>query len=127
MTGLFTLKVMLEFSAAHALRGYVGDCARVHGHNWKVEAEIKARGLNDIGIALDFKDMRKAMKEIIDTLDHQFLNELPPFDRLNPTAENLAMWFFTQMKPIVQAEQQHLAAVRIWETDRCSVRYSEDD
>jgi 6-pyruvoyltetrahydropterin/6-carboxytetrahydropterin synthase len=127
MSGSYTLKVLIDFSAAHSLRGYVGDCARVHGHNWKIEAEIKTKSLNDIGIAVDFKDVRRAMEEISDILDHQYLNEIPPFDTINPTAENMAAWFYKQLAPQLIAPTQKLLAISLWETERSSVRYSEDD
>lgn len=127
MAGSYLLKVLVEFCAAHALRGYVGDCARLHGHNWKIEAEIKTSGVNDIGIAIDFKDIKRALKEIADTLDHRYLNEIPPFDTINPTAENVAAWFYQQLKPQITGNTAKLIAISLWETERSSVRYSEDD
>lgn len=127
MAGSYNLKVLIEFSAAHALRGYVGDCARLHGHNWKIEAEINTTHLNEIGIAVDFKEIRKSMKEIADTLDHQYLNEIPPFDTLNPTAENVAAWFYKQLAPMIYSATHKLRAITLWETERASVRYSEND
>lgn len=127
MASSYLLKVLIDFSAAHALRGYIGDCARLHGHNWKIEAEIKTNSVNSIGIAVDFKDIRKAMREISETLDHRYLNEIPPFDTINPTAENLAAWFYAQLAAIVNSKTQKLIAISLWETERASVRYSEDD
>jgi 6-pyruvoyltetrahydropterin/6-carboxytetrahydropterin synthase len=127
MSGSYILKVLIDFSAAHSLRGYVGDCARIHGHNWKIEAEIKTAGLNEIGIAVDFKEIRKAMEEIADILDHQYLNEIPPFDTINPTAENMAAWFYQQLAPIFTGRPQKLNAITLWETERASCRYSEND
>lgn len=127
MAGSYLLRVLIEFSAAHLLRGYVGDCARLHGHNWKIEAEIKSLSVNDIGIAADFKDIRKAMDKIADQLDHRYLNEIPPFDTINPTAENVSAWFYQQLSPLVNSTTQKLNAISLWETDRSSVRYSEDD
>jgi 6-pyruvoyltetrahydropterin/6-carboxytetrahydropterin synthase len=127
MAGTYLLRVLIDFSSAHALRGYVGDCARIHGHNWKVEAEIKTHGVNDIGIAVDFKDIRKVMEEIASGLDHQYINEIPPFDTINPTAENLAAWFYQQLAPVINNSTQKLNAICLWETERASVRYSEND
>lgn len=127
MAGYYLLKVQIDFSAAHALRGYIGDCARLHGHNWKIEAEIKTSTLNEIGIAVDFKDVRRAMDEIADILDHRYINEIPPFDIINPTAENIAAWFYQQLAPQIKSPTDKLTAIRLWETDRASVRYSEDD
>jgi len=121
---MFTIKVKTEFSAAHALRDYPGDCARVHGHNWKVQAEIQTKQLNAIGIGIDFKDVKKAMGEIIGILDHQYINEIPPFDSINPTAENVVQWIFEQMDQQISDQNTRLVAMTIWETDRSSVTYT---
>lgn len=126
MPGIYTLKVQTEFSAAHALRGYVGDCARIHGHNWKVEIEITAKQLNEIGLGVDFKDIKRAAREVIDVYEHQYLNEIPPFDTINPTAENIVELFYRQLKSVVNDSVIALKSVTLWETDRASVKYSED-
>jgi len=127
MAGIYLLTVMQEFSAAHEVRGHPGKCARMHGHNWKVAIEVAATTLNNIGIGLDFYDMKQALAELIDTLDHQNLNMIPPFDTINPTAENLAAWFYQQLSRQIKSSTYKIASVQIWETDRCSVRYSEND
>lgn len=127
MTSTYLLSVIQEFSAAHEVRGHPGKCARMHGHNWKVEAEVQATELNDIGIALDFYDIRKALAELVDSLDHQNLNTIPPFDSINPTAENLAAWFYKRLASQISSDTYKLKAIKIWETERCSVRYSIDD
>lgn len=121
----FTVQVQIEISAAHSLRGYQGDCARVHGHNWKMLAEINASSLNELGMAVDFKNVKSAMKEIADIIDHQNINEIQPFDKINPTAENIASWFYKMLASQVNDNRVKLQAVTIWETDRSSVRYSE--
>lgn len=127
MTSTYLLSVLQEFSAAHEVRGHPGKCARMHGHNWKVEAEVQATTLNEIGIALDFFDIRKALSELVDALDHQNLNAIPPFDTINPTAENLAAWFYNKLAPQISSDSYKLKSIKIWETERCSVRYSIDD
>ena len=127
MSGVYLLKVMTELSAAHALRGYPGDCARIHGHNWKLEAEIKTRTLDEIGIGVDFKEVKKAMREIADIIEHQYINEIPPFDKINPTAENISAWFYQNLAPQINDQNRKLISVTLWETDRASVRYMEDD
>ena len=121
----YTLKVQVEISAAHSLRGYVGDCARVHGHNWKILAEIKTKQLNDIGIGIDFKELKKAMKEISDILDHQYINEIPPFDKINPTAENISKWFYDMLSEQINDDIVKLSSITIYETDRSSVKYGD--
>lgn len=127
MSGKFHVKVSIEISAAHALRGYQGDCARVHGHNWTVEAEICCLRLNDIGIAIDFKEVKRALKEITGPYDHQFMNEIAPFDEINPTAENIAAWIYEQLAEQINNKHTKLYAITLWETNRSSVRYMDYD
>lgn len=122
---MFTVKVCSDFSAAHALRGYVGNCARVHGHNWKVEVALRVGELDDIGISVDFRTIRKQTKNIIAQLDHQFINEIKPFDMINPTAENLAKYFFQTLVKQFNTPIIRVADVTIWETDRAGVSYAE--
>lgn len=127
MAGQYTLTVNTEFAAAHTLRGYPGACARMHGHNWKVETEVTASDLDNVGMAVDFKAMKKAANEVGDRLDHYYLNEIPPFDNLNPTAENIARYFYEELSKILNNERVTVSAVTIWETDRARVRYSLKD
>lgn len=125
MVALYTLKVLVDFAAAHALKGYPGPCSRLHGHNWKVEVEVSARALDEIGMALDFKTIRKAAKGVIGELDHHYLNDLPPFTQINPTAENIAAYLFRRLSDQLNRENIKVSAVILWETDRACVRYSE--
>ena len=126
MPAKYTLKVLTEYAAAHSLRDYPGDCRRLHGHNWKVEVEVEATALNEIGIAIDFKAIKQAANEIGDRLDHQYLNDIKPFDQLNPTAENQAAYFYTELSQMLNNDTLRVSAVTLWETDRASVRYTED-
>ena len=123
--GLYTLKVHAQFCSAHALRDYPGDCRRLHGHNWKVETEVEARVLDDIGIAIDFKTIKAATRQLADSLDHQYLNDIEPFVRINPSAENLAAWYYRQLSATLNSAHVNVAAVTLWETDNACVRYSE--
>ncbi len=125
MVALYTLKVLVDFAAAHALKGYPGPCSRLHGHNWKVEVEVSARALDEIGMALDFKTIRKAAKGVIGELDHHYLNDLSPFTQINPTAENIAAYLFRRLSDQLNRENIKVSAVILWETDRACVRYSE--
>ena len=127
MPAEYTLKVVTDFSSAHTLREYPGACARMHGHNWKVEVEIRTCELDDMGMGLDFKTIRHAAKDIAGQLDHCYLNDIEPFDRINPTAENIAAWFFNALKDRLEDERVRVHAVTLWETDRASVRYREQD
>ena len=82
MPGVFEISVATEFSAAHSLQGYPGNCSQVHGHNWTVEVFVRCRALNDIGIGIDFREVKRAIKESIENLDHSCLNEHPAFERM---------------------------------------------
>ncbi|TPV92536.1 MAG: 6-carboxytetrahydropterin synthase QueD [Myxococcales bacterium FL481] len=125
MAAIYRLKTHVDFSSAHQLRGYDGPCARLHGHNYRLEVEVEANGLDDIGLAVDFRTIREAAREHVADLDHRNLNEIPPFDELNPTAENLAMVLYRRLSATLDSERVWVAAVTISETDRSSVRYSE--
>ena len=104
MPGMFEVYVKTHFSAAHSLIGYPGDCARVHGHNWMVEAYVKCKELDEIGIGIDFRDTKKAVKKVIDNLDHFNLNELPSFKDTNPTSENIAKFLYVEIGKIINSD-----------------------
>ena len=127
MAAQYTLKVVADFASAHTLRGYPGACARMHGHNWKVEVEVAADSLDSVGMALDFKVIKQAAREVADRLDHRYLNELEPFSQLNPTAENIAAYFYRELSAQFDGPGIRLRAVTLWETERACVRYGEDE
>jgi len=125
MTACYTLKVVTDFAASHALRNYEGACQRIHGHNWKVEVEVLATRLDDVGMGIDFKVIKRATNDVLDKLDHYHLNDIPPFDEINPTAENIAAYIFKNVAEIINQEHINVSAVTVWETERACVRYSE--
>ncbi len=122
----YTLKVTTDFAAAHWLRDYPGDCSRLHGHNWKVEVEVEARSLDAVGMGLDFKTIRRETRAVTDPLDHRCLNELPPLESINPTAENIAAHIFRELARRLDDGRVRVAAVTLWETERACVRYTEE-
>ncbi|KAA0443089.1 MAG: 6-carboxytetrahydropterin synthase QueD [Candidatus Thioglobus sp.] len=122
---MFVLKIVTDFGAAHSLRDYPGDCARLHGHNWGVEVSVAAEELDASGIAIDFREIKKQTKAIISRLDHQYLNEIAPFDVLNPTAENIAKYIYQSVAELINNQAVRVSEVVIWETPRASVAYSE--
>ncbi|MBU1190242.1 MAG: 6-carboxytetrahydropterin synthase QueD [Gammaproteobacteria bacterium] len=126
MPGIYTLKVLTEFASAHTLRDYPGACARMHGHNWKVEVEVKARALDNVGMGVDFKVIKTAARDIGDRLDHRYLNEIQPFTEINPTAENIAAYFYRELVSALNNERIQVSSVTLWETDRACVRYAEE-
>ena len=122
---MFVLKIVTDFASAHSLRDYPGDCARLHGHNWQVEVSVCSQVLNDSGIAIDFREIKKQTKLVVKRLDHQYLNEIKPFDVLNPTAENIAKYFFDEIALLITNKDVKVKEVMIWETPRSAVTYSE--
>lgn len=124
---MFEIKVKMEFEAAHRVAGYPGKCDRLHGHSWNVELSVAGEALDELGMLVDFKKVKKAAMEILDTMDHQYLNELPAFQQINPTAENIAKYIYEQMEGhAVFAKRAHLKAVRVWESPKSSVVYSKE-
>jgi 6-pyruvoyltetrahydropterin/6-carboxytetrahydropterin synthase len=126
MTARYTMKVVTDFAAAHYLRGYDGPCNRLHGHNWKIEVEATASKLDEVGMGIDFKDLKGHTKVLLDKLDHYNLNDIPPFDEINPTAENLSCYIYTELSKSVNDGRVRISCVTIWETERACVRYEEE-
>lgn len=126
MNPSYTLKILADFASAHTLRDYPGDCSRMHGHNWKVEVEVTATALNEYEMGMDFKTIKTATRELAKTLDHRYLNDIPPFDVRNPTAENIAQYFYQRLSDTLNISTARVSAVTLWETDRACVRYTED-
>jgi len=122
---MYTLKVVSDFASAHTLRDYPGACSRMHGHNWKVEAEVEAVALDAVGMGVDFKVIKNTVRELTDQLDHQYLNEIPPFDSVNPTAENIAAHLFRGLSAALNDQRIRVKAITLWETERACVRYTE--
>jgi 6-pyruvoyltetrahydropterin/6-carboxytetrahydropterin synthase len=121
---MYTLSVDKVISTAHQLRDYDGPCARIHGNNWKVRLEVQSKEVDDKGIAIDFTELDKKLWEVIGPFDHQLINSVPPFDELNPTAENLVKFIFTQLKDKF-AGHLTLKKVSIWETEEYIVSFEE--
>ena len=128
MAARYKMKIVTDFAAAHFLRDYEGVCSRLHGHNWKVEVQVAATALDKVGMGMDFKDIKVATKVLIDSMDHYNLNDVPPFDKINPTAENLAAFFYQQLSEKINTANGNVKVdtVTIWETERACVSYSED-
>ena len=123
----YRMKIVTDFAAAHQLRDYPGVCSRLHGHNWKVEVDVVASQLDKVGMGLDFADIKSATRELIGTLDHRNLNDLAPFDTVNPTAENIAAHLYQRLSKELNDERVKVDAITIWETERACVTYSEDE
>ena len=123
---MYEIMVETHFDAAHFLRGYKGKCENVHGHNYKVQVSIAGEQLNSTGLLMDFVDLRSALKALAERLDHRFLNDLAPFDQINPSAENLAKYFCEGIEPKAQAQGLRVQGVTVWETEITSATYRPD-
>jgi 6-pyruvoyltetrahydropterin/6-carboxytetrahydropterin synthase len=124
MAASYNLKIVTDFASAHTLRDYPGACSRLHGHNWKVEVEVTASRLDNVGMGIDFKAIKTATKKVTAELDHRYLNEIKPFDEINPTAENIAAYIYQGVSELLNDDRVQVAAVTLWETERACVRYT---
>lgn len=125
---MFEVSVEDTFAAGHALRGYHGKCENPHGHNYKVQITLRGERLDNIGLLYDFKDLKAVMGEVVDRLDHQFLNDIEPFKQLNPSAENMAKYFYEECNARLKTAtggRVSVKQVKIWETDTTTATYFE--
>jgi 6-pyruvoyltetrahydropterin/6-carboxytetrahydropterin synthase len=122
---MFQVSVDETFSAGHALRGYKGKCENVHGHNYKVRVTLEGPELDSIGLLCDFTHLKRVIREVTNRIDHKFLNDLAPFDVLNPSAENVAKYFYDETARQMKAmpEGARITSITIWETDTTSATY----
>jgi 6-pyruvoyltetrahydropterin/6-carboxytetrahydropterin synthase len=125
---MFEVTVEAGFSSGHYLRNYKGKCENPHGHNYKVQVTLAGAELDSAGLLLDFKLLKNLLRPVIDRIDHQMLNDLEPFTELNPSAENLAKYFYDltsqQLADLTQGRVR-VKHVTIWETDTCTATYYE--
>ncbi len=120
---MYYLSVSDSFSAAHRLCGYQGACSNLHGHNWKVRVTLKTDVLDDIGMAMDFGIIKQILKNILDELDHAYLNDVPSLGGMNPTSENLAKCIYERFQRELASKDIEVHEVEICESDRSSVVY----
>jgi len=121
-TGVYELTVRGHFDAAHALRGYPGECRELHGHTWDVEITVEAEALDEIGIVYDFKTLKADLADVLAPYDHAYINEVPPFDDISPTAENLARVLYEALSKRV-GPQVRVTAVAVWESPVAKLVY----
>jgi len=122
---MYELVVNLDFAAAHHLRGYHGKCESLHGHNWNVTVKVASDGLDSLGMVMDFKELKALCGAIFERLDHKHLNEVAPFDTINPTTENLARHIYERLSENLPA---HVTVVEVttWESADCGAVYRKD-
>ena len=120
---MYEISVEKHFDAAHYLRGYRGKCEAMHGHRYRVVVKVEAQKLDDIGLAYDFTDLKRYLREILNRLDHTCLNDIPPFDEINPSAENIAATIYSELQDRLAAAPVTLTAVEAWESPEQGVAY----
>ena len=121
---MFLLNVKAHYDAAHYLRNYKGTCEKLHGHRYVVEAGLAFDDVGEGGMAYDFGDAKRHLRAVAARLDHENINEIPPFDEIETSAENQARWFFEEMRKLLGERAEHLAYVRVWETPEQYAQYS---
>jgi 6-pyruvoyltetrahydropterin/6-carboxytetrahydropterin synthase len=123
---MFVVSVQAHYDSAHFLRNYHGKCERMHGHRYVVELTLATTELDEAGIAFDFVIVKKHLRDLAERLDHENLNELPPFDEIEPSAENQARYFYDEMKRLLpEAMGEAVLYVKVWETPTQYALYSE--
>jgi 6-pyruvoyltetrahydropterin/6-carboxytetrahydropterin synthase len=122
---MFQVSVEETFSSGHALRGYKGKCENPHGHNYRVQVTLEGRQLDGIGLLIDFTQLKEVMRGVIKRLDHQFLNDLEPFKTVNPSAENMAKYFYDEISGQLNdlPAGARVTDVVVWETDTAMAKY----
>lgn len=121
---MYYVSAVQHFSAAHSLREYQGKCENLHGHNYKVEVELKGRALTKSGMVVDFTDLRAALDKVLSRLDHKHLNDIKPFDKINPTAENIAKLIYEEMLLKFNTQKVKVHHVIVWESEGCRATYA---
>lgn len=120
---MYEISVEQEFDAAHYLRGYRGKCENIHGHRFRVVARLKKKELDDIGIAYDFTVLRNQLGQILARFDHTCLNDVPPFDKINPSSENIASTIHGELKSVLNNSGVIISSIQVWESPRSCVTY----
>ncbi|MBA7615910.1 6-carboxy-5,6,7,8-tetrahydropterin synthase [subsurface metagenome] len=123
---MYQISVEQHFDAAHFLRGYQGKCEALHGHRFGVIIKIRAAGLDDIGLAYDFTVLKQHLSDILSRFDHTCLNDVPPFDKVNPSSENIASTIYNEFQPKLAGDPVSLSSVEVWESPQTGVAYSPD-
>ncbi|MCK9374579.1 MAG: 6-carboxytetrahydropterin synthase QueD [Syntrophobacterales bacterium] len=120
---MYEVKIVTQFAAAHRLENFYGKCESLHGHNWKVEVFLAGKSLDEAGLLMDFGVLKARAKEVLEEIDHKYLNELPAFQDRNPSSENLARYLFERLGAILNREGAKIQRVNVWESDTSCASY----
>jgi len=123
---MYQITVEQHFDAAHFLLGYQGKCEALHGHRFRAVVKIRASGVDNIGIAYDFTELKQHLGEILARFDHTCLNDVPPFDKINPSSENIAATIYNELEPKLAGAPVSLSCIEVWESPQSGVSYSPD-
>ncbi len=121
---MYRLHIQTSISAAHFLKDYNGNCSVLHGHNWKIEVMVKSDRTDTVGMVIDFKDLKDLTWRVAGRFDHRVFNEVAPFDKQNPTAENISRHFYTEIGALLPSGVQ-MDRIKLWETENYAIEYFE--
>ena len=123
---MYEISVENHFDAAHFLRGYQGKCEALHGHRFRAVVKVSASKLDDIGIAYDFAELKQHLDHILSRFDHTCLNDVPPFDKINPSSENIAATIYSELQPKLAGAPVSISGIEVWESPQTGIAYSPD-
>jgi 6-pyruvoyltetrahydropterin/6-carboxytetrahydropterin synthase len=123
---MYEIKIITSFSAAHRLENFYGKCEALHGHNWKVEVFLTGEKLDETGLLLDFGAVKARTRELLEEIDHKYLNELPAFSHQNPSSENLASYLFQRLAAVLNRDGVKVSRINVWESDTSCASYYQD-
>ena len=123
---MYQISVDQDFDAAHYLRGYQGKCESMHGHRFQGVARVTAQTLDEIGLAYDFSELKEHLRDILASFDHTCLNDIPPFDKINPSSENIATAIHAELKTRLVGAPVSISCIEVWESPQSRVAYYPD-
>jgi len=123
---MYHLMIKTSFAAAHNLINYQGDCENLHGHNWRVEVTVSAKELDAAGLGIDFKVLKKVTNQLLDELDHKYLNDLEPFKNSSPSSENISCFLFNRLCEKLDNDNVTVTQVNVWESENACASYTRD-
>lgn len=123
---MYHLTIKTSFAAAHNLINYQGDCENLHGHNWRVEVTVSAKELDKAGLGIDFKVLKKQTNQILDELDHKYLNDLTPFQNTSPSSENISRYLYERLSQLLNNDNVAVTQVNVWESENACASYTPD-
>lgn len=123
---MYEVKIVTQFAAAHKLENFKGKCESLHGHNWKVEVFLGGKDLDGTGLLMDFGEVKARTKEVLEEIDHKYLNELAAFQDRNPSSENLACYLYERLGAILNSDRVKVQRINVWESDTSCASYYQD-